>query len=68
MTEEQEQLVHALRGAIESVCCAIEQQTITPHANSVFTKRNHQRLGRYPPLTPPPGWRPAFHGLIANFN
>lgn len=30
MTEEQEQLVHALRGAIEGVCCAVEQQIITP--------------------------------------
>lgn len=30
MTEEQEQLINALRGAIKGICCAVEEETITP--------------------------------------
>ncbi len=30
MTEEQEQLIHALNGAAQGISAAVEQQTITP--------------------------------------
>ncbi len=30
MTEQQEQLIHALNGAIQGVSAAVEQETITP--------------------------------------
>ncbi len=29
MTEEQQRFIHALTGAVEGVCCAVEQETIT---------------------------------------
>jgi hypothetical protein len=30
MTEEQEQIIHALEGAAQGISAAVEQQTITP--------------------------------------
>ncbi|WP_432741617.1 hypothetical protein ABXJ76_15200 [Methylobacter sp. G7] len=30
MTEEQEQLIHALNGAAQGISAAVEQETITP--------------------------------------
>jgi len=30
MTEQQEQLIHALEGAAQGISAAVEQQTITP--------------------------------------
>jgi hypothetical protein len=30
MTEEQEQLIHALKGAADGISASVEQQTITP--------------------------------------